>query len=65
MSILRTTSSGSSSPISANTTTYYQYNLNGGLTKMFDTSRNKSTYFEYGPQQLVTKVTPPVADGNP
>ena len=44
-------------------TSYYNYDLNGALTKLFDGTN--ATYYEYGPHQLVTKITPPVAQGNP
>jgi YD repeat-containing protein len=47
----------------ASVTTYYKYDLNGSLTKEWDGS--KSTYYEYGPHGLITKITPPPADGNP
>jgi YD repeat-containing protein len=47
----------------ASVTTYYKYDLNGSLRKEWDGS--KSTYYDYGPHGLITKITPPPADGNP
>jgi RHS repeat-associated protein len=50
-------------PAPSNVTTYYYYDDNGALTKMWDSGATDATYFEYGPNQLVTKVTPPAAEG--
>lgn len=47
----------------AGVNTYYYYDLNGALNTMMEGAN--STYFEYAGNQLVSKVTPPIPDGNP
>lgn len=44
-------------------TTYYNYDPNGALTKMWDGT--DSTYFEYYGNQFIKKITPPAGEGNP
>jgi YD repeat-containing protein len=41
--------------------TYYYYDANGALEKQIEGA--ETTYFEYGPQQMLTKVTPPAGQG--
>ncbi len=47
----------------ANVTTYYYYDANGSRARQVE--GGATTYFEYGPQRLITKIIPPLADGNP
>ncbi len=46
--------------IPSQTTTYYTYDPNGALIQMDD--NGAVTHFNYGPNQLITGITPPVGD---
>jgi len=50
-------------PPSSLVDTYFGYDANGALVRQMEDVN--TTYFEYGPHQLVTKVTPPLGDGQP
>ena len=43
--------------------TYFYYDRNGALTEYVEGSN--TTYFTYHPNQLITRIKPPVADGQP
>ncbi|HLX63508.1 MAG TPA: hypothetical protein VKX17_19720 [Planctomycetota bacterium] len=47
-------------PPAAAVDTYFYYDNNGSLTKMWDRGVSGATYFSYGPHGLITGITPAV-----